>query len=86
MRKIVVNDITYNWYVKRTGKHERTISIKGPSKEYCSFMFDGNITPRMIREYIISNPSLEKVNMSNELSGKIYEASTHSLLKQASII
>lgn len=76
-RKLVVDGNEYQYNVKKTGKHERTVSIKS-GKIYKFFMFDGNITPRMVKEFI-SNGFVADGN-------KIYSAQIDSLLHNTGII
>lgn len=85
MRISIVNGIQYMWYVKRTGKYERLISIKSGSK-YCTFTFENNITPRMIRRYIEWNPNLENKPMTVNDRPDIYNEYIDSLLHATGVI
>lgn len=87
MRKIIVNGIEYRWSVKPSNKFEKEVSIKDRGK-WCSFIYPGNITPRMIREYILLNPDLRN-DIDVDIKGirnVLFEKYVDSLLHNVGIV
>lgn len=87
MRKIIVNEREYRYWIRNTGKYERTIYIRSAGIGYAWFVTEGNITPRMIREYILWNPTLDNnKRITPDIDRKLYEAFIDSLLHVSGII